>query len=197
MAQAPFDPETAGLEDNYNPAVTNAVTADEPASKEEEDRLGAGMIAIQEYLYSESGMANVVTMLNSGQDELFMKIPKIVVPLLQKVHTENPDIGSPEFFGENGLIQQAVQMVFEIAEQEEMPGSDSDDQAAASLINTFRMVGEHMEESGDKISKDEAQKLGSEMVRTQPDGEVMEEDQYRDEMHNPKNINKSQRGLLA
>jgi len=200
----PFDPAQENLEEGYgrdDPRL-DAVRADEPADDEEEQQLGTVLVALQEWLYSEEGMANVVNMLNKGSDgELFDKIPKIVVPILEKIHKENPEFESSVYFGENGAIQQAVEMVFEIAEQEEMPGSEDGDQASASLINTFRAVGEKVLEMGDEASIAEAKRIGSQQVRTNPDdGTVQDEESYREDMKETgkkAREEQSQRGLLA
>jgi len=200
----PFDPAQENLEEGYgrdDPRL-DAVRADEPADDEEEQQLGTVLVALQEWLYSEEGMANVVNMLNKGSDgELFDKIPKIVVPILEKIHKENPEFESSVYFGENGAIQQAVEMVFEIAEQEEMPGAEDGDQASASLINTFRAVGEKVLEMGDEASIAEAKRIGSQQVRTNPDdGTVQDEESYREDMKETgkkAREEQSQRGLLA
>jgi hypothetical protein len=170
-----FNP--AGLEEGLPLDVSpqlQPLVADQEATELEEDIMGAATIDMMDWLYSDQGLQAVVNMLKQDSRELFEKVPDVVVPLLEKVRNGNPDADSATFFGENGLIQMAIDEVLGIAEQEQIPGSMDEEQKQAVVINTYRKIGEVLEQ--DESSKEGAKELGDEMLRTKDDGSLMSEE---------------------
>ena len=173
-----FDPSTEDLEQGFDPAL-GPITPDEPATEEEERALGEATISMMEFLYSDEGLANVTNALKQDNRELFEKIPEIAMPMLQKVKAEHPDADATTFFGGGGLIQTVVDALLELAKQEGLPGAEDEQQAQATVINMYRLVGEFISETGDEGSLDEAQNLSMEMALTQPDGSMMPPNQFK------------------
>lgn len=182
--QMPFDPAEAGLEEGYAPQLA-PITADEPASEDEERTLGLATINVMEYLYSDEGMMNVLNVLKKDDRPLYEKIPDIAMPLLEKAHAESPDADAATFFGEGGLIQQVASMLLELAEQEGVPGADDEEQQQATIINLYRKAGEYVQQSGDQDAIQQGQELGIDMALTQDDGTMMAMDDFKEPQQTP------------
>lgn len=146
----------------------------EEATPEEEGQLVDVMAQAMEWLYSEKGMAAVANMFNKDNRELWQTIPDIGIAILQKVHGENKDVDPAVWFGENGMIQQLPALLFEVAEEMQVPGYDDPDQLAAATMGLYKAVGEYLIERGDKDAMMEARKLGAQTLLTGEDGEMME-----------------------
>ena len=167
--------EANSLEQGFDPALQH-LQADEPASEEEEELAGAGLVDMMDFAFSEQGLANIVQALEQSPDELYTSVPQVVVPMLQRAkekvdaaaqgNTAPPSV----FFGEGGLITQAVDIVFDIADQIQVPGFDDPDQYAAALMGTFKTIGESILDSGDENAIRETNELAEQMALTNPDG---------------------------
>lgn len=170
-----FDPKDVALESavsgDIDPRLQHLV-ADEEVEPHEEQIMGEALIDMNEWLYSDKGLAAVVQALKAGGREPFESIPDVVVPMLQKVQTTNPDADAVTFFAEGGLIQEAVDRVIEIAEAEGIPGIEDEEQKQAAIINLYRMVGEHIIRTQDKEAIGEAKGLANTMARTTDDGSL-------------------------
>jgi len=161
-----------------NPELLNDPQIDgmmgtEDASGEEEQELLKAMVDLREWMYSEAGMAAIANAFNQDRRELFEVISDVGKMALEKVHGKMPNVSPAVWFGENGLIQQAPAMLFEIAEQMGIPGTDDPDQLAAATMGLYKAVGEHILEMGDEEAKQEVLKYGAETLMTGEGGEQL------------------------
>jgi hypothetical protein len=181
------DPQIAGM------------TGTEDASPEEEKQLLQATVKLRNWLYSEAGMAAVANVFNQDSRELFEIIPEVGKLALERVHGEMPNADPSIWFGENGLIQQTPPMLFEIAEQMGVPGTDNQDQLAAATMGLYKAVGEHILEMGDEEARKEAVRFGTETLMTGEDGEMSTPEKIGGKKEGPK-MNKMSadiKGLLG
>lgn len=163
------------LEEGFDPMLRH-LEADEPASEESEALVAAGLTDMMDFAYSEEGLANITQTLDTGGQELWARVPEIAIPMLQRAKNLLDDISGEEdapsevYFGDGGLITQAVDILFDIAQEIKAPGFDDPDQYAAALMGTFKAVGEHILESGDEGAIEQARSLAEDMALTNPDG---------------------------
>lgn len=75
------------------------------------------------------------------------------------------------FFAESGAVPLVTDMVFDLAKQLQLPGADDQDQYAATIINVFKMAGEHVLDSKDAGAIDEATRVATNMVEIGMGGE--------------------------
>lgn len=174
----PFDPATADLEGVRDP-ILDPVTPTEDASPEEEEALAKATVAFREFAFSDKGLQVIIDMLTVKDMELFETIAEAAAPILQKVHADMPDLPGSVYFGDGGLLQQAVSSIWDIAVQQGVPGSDDEEQRDAALINLYKMAGEYILESGDQDSVDEAILLGKTMALTNKDGTMSSPRKFR------------------
>lgn len=178
-----------------DPQIANMAGTEE-ASDAEEGQLKEAMIIAQEWLYSEEGMAAAANVLQDESQELWQSIPEIGTMLLEKVHTDMPPDTDPSiYFGENGLIQQVPAMLFEVAEELGVPGSDNPDVLAAATIGLYKSVGEYLNERGDKDAREQALMLGQETLLTGDDGQMMTPEKFRGKALKESGVVPKQKGL--
>lgn len=178
--QKGFDIDEAGLDTGFTDPLFNQLQADTEASPQEEAALQEGLLSFMETLYDKETIVNVASILEE-EGELYDKVPRIIVPMLQKVKAEVKNAPPSIFFGENGLIQLAVPLIWEIAENERIPGYQDPDQISGAMINLYRMVGEHLDKSGDKLARSQAQDMAISMALTNPDGSMADPDSMIEE----------------
>jgi hypothetical protein len=153
----------------------------EEASPEQEQMLGEAMIGLQEFMYSEEGMAKIAQIFQQDERPLYQSVPDVAEMLLQKVHTDmsgDGEVDAAIFFGEGGLLQQLPPMLFEIAASLGKPGADDPDQRSAALIGTYKKAGEFILAKGDEDAVSEAARLGQEVLMTQDDGSLATPQQF-------------------
>jgi hypothetical protein len=95
------------------------------------------------------------------------------VLLLQKQELEKTgEKAEPAvFFAESGAVPLVTDMVFDLAKQLQLPGADDQDQYAATIINVFKMAGEHVLDAKDAGAIDEATRVATNMVEIGMGGE--------------------------
>lgn len=171
------------------------------AEPEEEAQLAEVMDAAMEFMYSEKGMAALANMFQQDRRELWQTIPDAGMMILEKVHSDFPDADPSVWFGDGGMLQQMPALLFEIAEQLEVPGYDDPDQLAAATMGLYKSVGEYLTERGDKGAQQEALRLGRETLLTQEDGTMMTPEKYgsKTASQDPqmKSLPKNIKGLLG
>lgn len=171
------DEELQPLTDGYAADATFApITDTEDASQEEETFLSAVMDYFMGYIYSDEGLSKVVQAMKQDKRELFEKIPDIVEPILKRAKLEvegaGGEIPASVWFGEGGALQSANDLMFEIAQQSDIPGSMDKDQYAASLMQLYGKAGQAIEEEGDPNAVREAEDLMMEMAIGAQGGDV-------------------------
>lgn len=160
-----------------DPQLQN-LSGTEEASDDEERQLALAMDKAMEWMYSEDGMAAIANMFQQDSRELWETIPEVGTMVLEKVHTDMPpDTDGSVWFGQGGMLQQMPSLLFEIAEQLQVPGYDDPDQLAAATIGLYKKVGEYLIERGDKEAAQQAMALGQETLLTGEDGEMMTPEQ--------------------
>jgi hypothetical protein len=169
--------EMSGLTEGYG-GQFQSLTPDEEASPEEEEAMSVGMHHMMDNLYSDEGLPKFANVMHQDQRELFLVISDILVPMLQAARQEIEEITDEPapasvFFSEGGLLQSGVMMLFDLAQQLQLPGAQEPDQFAAALQKTYINVGKHLQETGDEEAMQEAIALGGDLVA---EGEVGEPD---------------------
>ena len=173
------------LEEGYDPTLEH-LQADQPATKQEEELLGAGVASMMEWSFSKEGLSNIVQMLGQeGGPELWQTVPQIAVLMLDRTRKEMEEaqggkVPGAVYFGEGGLITQSIDILFDIASQERIPGAEDQDQYAAATMGVYKAVGEEIINSGDDMSRMEAESLGRDMALTNPDGTMQDPEKYAD-----------------
>lgn len=191
MAQEPFFTDAAnaleqgymeGQEGTVDPMISQNLMGDEAATEEEEQLLAIGSVDMQEYLFSEEGLAAVTQVLNGAPDQLYSVIPQIAVPLLHRAKNTIDSSGQPApssvFFGDGGLLGHSVDLIFDIAAELEIPGYNDPDQYAAAIIGVYKAAGEEIIDTQDGESMLQARELGVDMALTAPDGSRLPDDHY-------------------
>lgn len=79
------------------------------------------------------------------------------------------------WFGENGIIQTTVEMVFEVANAIGMPGAEDDDQLNAAYMKVMTTIGEELYEEDD-VAVAEAQQLMIDAEFGDGASDILEED---------------------
>ena len=173
------------LAEGYDPTMDH-LQATEPATKEEETLLAAGVDSMMEWAFSKQGLSSIVQMLGQeGGEELWQSVPKVAVLMLDKSRTELEEahgdkVPGAVYFGEGGLITQSVDILFDIADQERIAGFDDQDQYAAATMGVYKAVGEEIIQSGDEGSRIEAESLARDMALTNPDGSMQDPEKFAD-----------------
>jgi hypothetical protein len=171
------------LEEGFDPMLRH-LEGEEAASPEVEAMAQAGIIEMKEWAASEDGLASIVQVLDGEAAELWKTIPEIAIPMLQKSKilvdglAEEPTAPSEVFFGDGGLITQAVDILFDVANEIQAPGFEDPDQYAGALMGTYKAVGEHILENDDEVAIEEARSLANDMALTSPSGEQLPPDYY-------------------
>jgi hypothetical protein len=100
--------------------------------------------------------------------ELYEPVSRVVFEVLkaqkQALEQDGTKASPSVFFSEDGAVPLVTEMVWDLAQQLDLPGSDDRDQYAASVINVMKMAGEHVLEAGDEEAIAEATNVQSQMV---------------------------------
>lgn len=98
----------------------------------------------------------------SSTPELWMNVASASHMLLEgaygKLAEQQVNVPPDAWFGENGIIQSTVEMVFEVANAVALPGSEDDDQLNTAYMKTLTLIGEELYEEDD-VAVAEAQQL--------------------------------------
>jgi hypothetical protein len=162
--------ENAGNNPFYGP-----ISADEDASPEEEAVLSQVMHELGTLMYKDGASNKIASMMeNSPGKELFAIIPELAKPMIQKgyeiANEIDPEIAATVVFGEEGVIHQVNDMMFELAQQIGHPDAEDQEQYMASLTMIYNKVGEHMQETGDKQGLEQLGQLGVDMTMQTEEG---------------------------
>jgi hypothetical protein len=159
----------AGADPFYGP-----ITADEEADPEDEALLGQVMHELGTMMYKEGGTNEIVNMINASDQELFAIVPEVAAPLIQKgyeiANQIDPEGAAIVTFGEEGIVHQVNDMIFELAAQMGHPDAQDQEQYMAALTGIYSKVGQHMQETGDTAGLEELGKVATEMTLNTPEG---------------------------
>lgn len=136
----------------------------EPASEEENQRLEIILNGIEKQIHGANRDQIIDTL--SSSPELWLNVATASTALLeganQKLTEQGVEVESDMFFGENGIIQSTVEMVFELAVAAGVPGSTDSNQLDAAFMKVMQDVGQELHETDD-TSAVEAEELMLEM----------------------------------
>lgn len=168
-----FEDLDAVLETGKDPFY-GPVTADEEADPEDEALLGQVMNELGTIMYKKGGTNEIANMINASEKDLFAIVPEIAAPLIQKgyeiANEIDPEGAATVTFGEDGVIHQVNDMIFELAAQLGHPDAQDQDQYMAALTGIYSKVGQHMQDSGDTAALEELGSLATEMTLNTPEG---------------------------
>lgn len=132
----------------------------EPASEEENQKLEVILTGIERQIHGPH-RDKILDMLDSTP-ELWMNVALSSQTLLEGAHQKLAEQGmdlEPDFwFGENGIIQSTVEMVYELAVAADTVNSNDSNQLDAAYMKTIQMVGEELFETDDAAAA-EAQQM--------------------------------------
>ena len=137
----------------------------EEASPEEHEYLNRVMSEVVKIVHKQSRVQVMKTMKSAEGEGLYEAVGNLSFKILEKLHrsarAEGKEIPQSVFFGENGAIQQTVEVLFEMAEAGGVKGADQQEQADAAYFQVMKLAGEMQE--GDEESVTEAQGLLADM----------------------------------
>lgn len=185
-----------------NRQVTNNVPAENnpmgigttPASEEENQMLEKVMMGIEQQLHGK-GRDKFVELLRIG-DQPWETVAQTSVMLLKGADVALAERGidlEPDFwFGENGIIQSTVELVYEVALAVDAPGIDDDDnQLDTAYMRAVQLIGDELFETDDTAAMEAAQEMvdlefgegasdlaaeGFELMEVKPDEAMLEDD---------------------
>ena len=135
-----------------------------PATEEENQKLEVVLDGIERQIHGP--MRDDIIQLLSSNPELWISVASASQSLLeganQKLAEQGIDIEPDMFFGENGIIQSTVEMVFELGVAAGVPNADDSNQLDAAFMQVMKNIGEELHETDD-TSAVEAQELALEM----------------------------------
>jgi len=145
---------------SLEPAVA-PLAGSEPASQEEQDALDDVMSEVIKFIHGDNN-SSIMRIMNNSQ-ELYQGVGQAAFQILlatkQKYERGGQELPSATIFGEGGAIHSAVDEMFQLAQAARIPGSEDQDQYAASIMEVMRLAGEHIESGSDDTSVNEAQEL--------------------------------------
>jgi len=187
MGQDPMAQEGATMSD-VDMAVEDAMMSGgmedvgfgvEMASEEEHQMLEEIMDGVEDMIHGENA-DQVAKLLDSSPEPyqgISMASHTIAVAAYLKANKEGLEPSPDIFLAENGVIQETVELVFEVAEAMGKVTVDDDDELNAAYMDTLRLVGETLLEGENPEVVASAQELLVELELGTP---ISEED-YGDE----------------
>lgn len=137
------------------------LTADQEPTPEEQDARDDAVAEMMTFMYGDNSDSVLGVMSNAR--ELYQGVGQAAYHILNATKTkfEKGDVQLPSaaIFGEGGMIHSAVEELMQLAQAAGLPGSDDQDQYHAAMFETYRLVGEHIQSSGEDGSIAEAQEL--------------------------------------
>jgi hypothetical protein len=177
----------AGLAQAYDPEFDEAfeghpgfqaLEADEPAGPELENELIKKVVNVREYLFNEGNYPKVLARLNVRTEDFFEAAADTAFHIALAEHNKATGRGEIEnpavYFCDGALLSSTVDMLFEVAQHHEIPGSQDPNQYAAAMGYAWQKAGEYIMENGDETSIAEAQEIMADVALTREDGSMVE-----------------------
>lgn len=137
----------AGMTDMSNDLGVGTIEA----SEEENQKLDVVLTGIESQIHGKH-RDKLVTMLRS-QPELWRSVSDASVVILeaaeQKLAEQGIDLEPDYFFGENGIIQSTVEMVYELAVAAGAPKANDSNQLDMAYMHVMSQIGEELYETDD------------------------------------------------
>jgi len=135
-----------------------------PATEEENQQLEVVLDAVEKQIHGP--FRDDIIDLLSSQSELWISVATASQSLIegvnQKLTEQGAEVEPDMFFGENGIIQSTVEMVFELGVAAGVPNSGDSNQLDAAFMKVMQEIGDELHETDD-TSAVEAQELALEM----------------------------------
>jgi hypothetical protein len=168
---------------------------EDPASPGEERQLKQVVKGATDFIFGED-LPTVVKSLRGGQDlQTSMEqdpenLPETKTELYQNASLTAFEIIKREkaalersgekfepsvFFAETGAVPLIMDALWEVAIKTNIAGAQDQDQYAGAIINTFKLAGEYIAETGDEDALQQAEDLAIKMTLTRPDGTMMDD----------------------
>lgn len=145
-----------GVSPEENPAGVGTVAA----SDEENAQLEQVLTVIERQIHGPH-RDKLVDMLEATP-ELWLNVATASHTLLegayQKMASQGKELESDYWFGENGIIQSTVEMVYELAVAADTPNSNDSNQLDTAYMKTLQLVGEELFETDD-VAAAEAEQM--------------------------------------
>lgn len=155
---------------NVNPEQNPSLIGERPATEEEQKTLNSVMDTIEQAIHGEF-RDDIVKTLDSHPDlwkSTSQLATMIVSRTAHKLDEEQIPHDSSVFFGQNGAVQQTVEMLWEVGDAMNHPAAQDDDQFEASYLATLENLGEFLEEDPESSKEAQAfllqQELGEDVV---------------------------------
>lgn len=144
----------------------------EMASEEEHQILQTIMDEIEKNLHGDlsQDIINILKTEQSVQNSIAMASHSLIMGSFSAASRGGLEDAADIYIAENGVIQETVELVFEMAEAMGKVSADDDETLAAAYMNTLRKVGETLLGSDDPEIRESAQELLVEMETGVPVG---------------------------
>lgn len=156
-----FSEEGVGLEGEGLIDTSGTGLFEERASEAEQMILDQVMTTVEGFIHGD-GRSNIVQMLETDA-ELHQKVATAAVGLISQAHDQAAASGTPippdVLFGQNGVIQNTTELVFEVAEAIGVPGSQNDENLNMAFVSVMMMIGEHEFQKGGQSTEEAAEFL--------------------------------------
>lgn len=181
MAMAPeeaMSDSTAGMSD-VDMAVNDAVMGGgmdnmgfgvEMASEEEQEKLEIIMDGIEKEMHGKMS-DQIVGMIENSPDVangISTAAHTIIVGSFMAANKQGIEPGADVYLGENGVIQETVELVYEFAEAMNRVTGNPDEVLSAAYLDTLRKVGETLLNVEDPEIRESAQELLAELELGMP-----------------------------
>jgi hypothetical protein len=163
MAKQNFE-QYVSMQPEFGPV--NATEEPNAAEKEAYEDIHAEVL---EFIHGPQG-DNVVKMLQTAP-ELYQGVGQAAFQILlatkQKLEGKNGKPLPPAaLWGEGAGIHTTVDELYQLAKMENIPGSEQQDQYMASMFEVYRLAGDHIQNSNEDESINEAQDLIADIEMT-------------------------------
>lgn len=151
-----------GTEYDYAPETgmgpEPSIVGSEMASPEEEQKLNSVMDAIESAIHGDFRDTVIETI--DATPELWQSVSQVATIIVsqaaQQMDEQQIEDDGGIFFGENGAVQQTVELLWEVAEAMDHPMSQDEDQLNAAFMNTLKNLGDMMFEDEDSAREAQA-----------------------------------------
>ena len=137
------------------------ISADEEPTPEELDALEDINAEVLKVIYGDNNDAVMGVIKNAN--ELYQGVGLAAFQILLSTKTKfeagGQKVPPAALFGEGAAIHTTVDELFQLAQAAGIPGSDTEEQYTAAMMEVMRLTGDHIEKSGDDDSVGEAQDL--------------------------------------
>lgn len=141
-------------------------SATEEVSPEVDAQHTAALEAMVDFVHGPAAEKLVDTM--ASAPELWRGVgdvaTDVVTGVKRQLDSQRQEVDPTIFFAEDGLLHNSIDLLFELAQEAGLPGSEDEDQYGASLMWLMKNVGESIVKDNDELAVEEAENLFIDMI---------------------------------